>query len=89
MATAVKINRSQIIANDTTMHHTRHHLTQIDTVLQEITSCLDKTTAGFETKMEVLEEVVTDNLADLTTSVNTQLRNIQEKVDSTQQTIST
>jgi hypothetical protein len=32
---------------------------------------------------------VTDNLADLTTSVNTQLRNIQEKVDSTQQTIST
>jgi PHP family Zn ribbon phosphoesterase len=53
------------------MHHTRNHITQIDTVLQEITSCLDKTTEGFGTKMEVLEEVVTDNLADLTTSVNT------------------
>ena len=26
MATAVKTNRSHIIANDTTMHHTRKHI---------------------------------------------------------------
>jgi methyl-accepting chemotaxis protein len=71
MATAVKINRSHIIANDTTMHHTRKHITQIDGILQDITSCLDKTTKGLETKLKVLEEIVTDTAAELTTAVNT------------------
>ena len=51
MASAVKINRSHLIANDSTMHLTRKHITQIEGVLQDITSYLDDTTAGLETKL--------------------------------------
>lgn len=71
MATAVKINRSHIIANDTTMHLTRKHIAEIDTILQDITGCLDKTTEGLEIKVKVMEEIITDNIADLSTAVNT------------------
>jgi methyl-accepting chemotaxis protein len=83
MATAVKINRSHIIANDTTMHYTRKHITQIDSVLQDISSCLDKTTEGLETKLKVLEELVTDTVAEITTAVNTKLNEMHTWVDTT------
>jgi methyl-accepting chemotaxis protein len=86
MATAVKVNRSQIIASDATMHHTRKHITQIDTILQEITGCLDKTTKGLELKLRALEEVVTNSTADLTKAVNTSLREMHTLMDTTHKT---
>ena len=86
MASAVKVNRSHLIANDSTMHLTRKHIQQIESALQEITGCLDNTTAGLETKLEVLEEITTENIAEMTTAVNSQIRNIQLKIEATNQT---
>jgi predicted transcriptional regulator len=81
MASAVKINRSHLIANDTTMHLTRKHIQQIDSILQEITGCLDNTTAGLETKLEVLQEITTDNIAEMTTAMNSTNRDIQKNME--------
>ena len=55
-------------------------------VLQDITGCLDNTTAGLETKIQVLEEVTTDNIADMTTAVNTTNREVQKSMETLAQT---
>jgi hypothetical protein len=70
MASAVKTNRSHIIANEATMTHTRKRVYEIDRVLEEITGCLDATSAGLQSRMEVIEEITTDNIAEMTTRVN-------------------
>jgi seryl-tRNA synthetase len=86
MASAVKVNRSHLIANDSAMHLTRKHIQQMEGVLQDITGCLDNTTAGLETKLQVLEEVTTDNIADMTTAVNTTNREVQKSMETLAQT---
>jgi hypothetical protein len=83
MANAVKTNRSHLIANDLTTQQTRNQIFQIETVLQEITECLTKTTEGFKDRLEVIEEITTDNIADMTTAVNKQIRTIQTTIDNT------
>ena len=76
MANAVKMNRSHLIANANTLLLTRQHLSNIDIILKEMTECLDKTTANLQTRLEVIEEVTTENIANMTTAVNSQLRSI-------------
>jgi hypothetical protein len=76
MANAVKTNRSHLIANANTLLLTRQHLSNIDNILKEMTECLDTTTANLKTRLEVIEEVTTDNIASMTTEVNQQLRSI-------------
>jgi hypothetical protein len=76
MANAVKTNRSHLIANANTLLLTRQHLSNIDSILKEMTECLDTTTANLKTRLEVIKEVTTDNIASMTTEVNQQLRSI-------------
>jgi hypothetical protein len=76
MANAVKTNRSHLIANANTLLLTRQHLSNIDVILKEMTECLDTTTANLQTRLEVIEEVTTENIANMTTVVNSQLRSI-------------
>jgi hypothetical protein len=76
MAHAVKTNRSHLIANANTLLLTRQHLSNIDVILKEMTECLDTTTANLQTRLEVIEEVTTENIANMTTAVNSQLRSI-------------
>jgi prophage DNA circulation protein len=47
-----------------------------------MTECLDTTTENLKTRLEVIEEVTTDNIANMTTAVNNQLQTIQENMNS-------
>jgi hypothetical protein len=76
MANAVKTNRSHLIANDNTIFLTRQHIGKIDKILQEMAEGLDTTSESLQTRLEVIEEVTTDNIANMTTAVNNQLRTV-------------
>jgi hypothetical protein len=52
------------------MTQSRNQIFKIEALLQDITDCIAKTTEGFHDRFTVIEEITTDNIADMTTAVN-------------------
>jgi hypothetical protein len=42
----------------------------MEIVLKEATECINTVTETFQDRMAVIEEITTDNIADMTTAVN-------------------
>jgi hypothetical protein len=54
---------------------------QINGIIQEVTTQLDTMADTMASRFEVIEEITTDNIADMTTTVNKEVNGINNKLE--------
>jgi seryl-tRNA synthetase len=59
---------------------------QINSIIQEVTTQLDTIADTMTSRFEVIEEITTDNIADMTTTMNKEINGMNNRIEKLKQT---